>query len=74
VLINLLQAFAVQNAIVVYRDIDEFIQTLFCDEYVLGVALDSRLGSVSILLLPLAQTLLDCRYHEGKSRRFRCGT
>jgi hypothetical protein len=46
------QAFAVQNAIVIYRDIDDFIQTLFCDEYVIGVVLDPRLGSVAILLLP----------------------
>jgi len=57
------QAFAVQNAIVVYRDIDEFIQTLCCDEYVLGVAIDPRLGNVMIDLLTLAHFTLDCCYH-----------
>lgn len=40
------QTFSVQDAVVIYRDIDEFLQTLRCKGFVSGVALDPRSGKV----------------------------
>ena len=70
-LISCDQAIAVQDAVVIYRDIDEFLQTLRCNGFVSGLALDPRTGKVrSAPTYKSGQTefFVDCGFNSKPDR------